>query len=209
MSNNFEIEFKFFISDIEYDTNMDAAESRAINNLQNPYRGNFAGTGYGNILGSANLNGVNKFQNNVLNQISNHGNFPKAPAFANGVNANLNLQNQLTQQGAKMKNLKRQQSVLQIRQQNQQLQNLQILQKQKQQEEILRKEKLNQLKKNKFANSYTANNEQNALFNKLKSNKKNSMQSNTFRKSDLQSNKVSQIKDYGFYDYDTDYYDVG
>ena len=199
----------FIFSDIDYETNMDAAESRAINNLQNPYRGNFAGTGYGNILGSANLNGVNKFQNNVLNQISNHGNFPKAPAFANGMNANLNLQNQLTQQGAKMKNLKRQQSVLQIQQQNQQLQNLQILPKQKQQEDILRKEKLNQLKKNKFANSYTANNEQNALFNKLKANKKNSMPSNTFRKSDLQSNKDSQIKGYGFYDYDTDYYDLG
>ena len=109
---------------------MDVAESRAINNLQNPYRGNFAGTGYGNILGSANLNGVNKFQNNVLNQINHHGNsFKAAPAgFSNGMNANLKLQNQLTQQGAKLKNMKRKQSLLQIQQQNQQLQNLRLLQ---------------------------------------------------------------------------------
>ena len=189
---------------------MDVAESRAINNLQNPYRGNFAGTGYGNILGSANLNGVNKFQNNVLNQINHHGNSFKAAAagFSNGMNANLKLQNQLTQQGAKLKNLKRKQSLLQIQQQNQQVQNLRLLQQQKQLE-TKQKEKLNQLNGNKFSNTYTANNEQNALFNKIKSKKKNSMQSNTFRKSDLQTNRVSQVKDYGFYDYDTDYYDLG
>ena len=189
---------------------MDVAESRAINNLQNPYRGNFAGTGYGNILGSANLNGVNKFQNNVLNQINHHGNSFKAAAagFSNGMNANLKLQNQLTQQGAKLKNSKRKQSLLQIQQQNQQVQNLRLLQQQKQLE-TKQKEKLNQLNGNKFSNAYTANNEQNALFNKIKSKKKNSMQSNTFRKSDLQANRVSQVKDYGFYDYDTDYYDLG
>ena len=191
---------------------MDVAESRAINNLQNPYHGNFAGTGYGNILGSANLNGVNKFQNNILNPINNHGNYPmameKGVGFSTGMNAaNLKLQNQLTQQGAKMKNVKRQQSLLQIQQQNQQLQNIRMLQKQQEQQI---KEKLNQLKRNKFANTYTANNEQNALFNKLKSKKKNSIPSNTFRKSDiLQKNKISQVEDYGFYDYDTDYYDIG
>ena len=200
----------FLFSDTDYDPNMDVAESRAINNLQNPYRGNFAGTGYGNILGSANLNGVNKFQNNVLNQINHHGNSFKAAAagFSNGMNANLKLQNQLTQQGAKLKNLKRKQSLLQIQQQNQQVQNLRLLQQQKQLE-TKQKEKLNQLNGNKFSNTYTANNEQNALFNKIKSKKKNSMQSNTFRKSDLQTNRVSQVKDYGFYDYDTDYYDLG
>ena len=189
---------------------MDVAESRAINNLQIPYHGNFAGTGYGNILGSANLNGVNKFQNNALNQINNHGNYPTAVAgggFSTGMNKNLKLQNQLTQQGAKMKNLKRKQSLLQLQQENQQLQNIRMLQKQ---QEIQKKEKLNQLKRNKFANTYTANNEQNALFNKLKSKKTNSMPSNTFRKSEiLQKKKVSQIPDYGFYDYDTDYYDLG
>ena len=189
---------------------MDIAESRAINNLQNPYRGNFAGTGYRNILGSANLNGVNKFQNNMLSQINQHGNYPKATAagFSNAMNANLKLQNQLTQQGAKMKNLKRQQSLLQIQQQNQQLQNLRLLQKQNQ-KEIKKKEKFNQLKGNKSSNTYTANNEQNALFNNLKSKTKNLMPSNTYRKSDLQTNKISQVKDYGFYDYDTDYYDLG
>ena len=202
--------YYYFISDNNYDTNMDIAESRAINNLQNPYRGNFAGTGYRNILGSANLNGVNKFQNNMLNQINQHGNYPKATAagFSNAMNANLKLQNQLTQQGAKMKNLKRQQSLLQIQQQNQQLQNLRLLQKQNQ-KEIKKKDKFNQLKGNTLSNTYTANNEQNALFNKLKSKTKNLMPSNTYRKSDLQTNKISQVKDYGFYDYDTDYYDLG
>ena len=153
---------------------------------------------------SANLQGNNRFQDNtLLNQITNIGSYQGG--MGNDMNTN-SFRKQIiqSQQGAKTNNKK---SFLQLQQQNQRLQQVQLLQKQQQQ-----KKKLNQIQRNQLLSTYTANNEQNALFNKLKSNqKKNLKHSNTFRKSDVEKNGSGNLisNTYGLYDYDVDYYDVG
>ena len=183
---------------------MDIAESRVINNRQNNFLGNFNGLGYGNIKGGAtNLQGINQFQSNFLNQMSNNGNYQLG--LSNGMNTNPVVPTTLSQQGAKFKN--QNQDLLQLHQQNQRLQHVRLLQKQ----QIQQQEKLNKVKRKQFSNTYTSNNDQNDSFSKTKSNNKIVKPSNTFRKSDTQKSGIgnSIANNYGLYDYDVDYYDLG
>ena len=180
---------------------MDVAESRAINNRQNAFLGNYAGTGYGNMIRNTNnMQGLNKFQSSaLLNQMKNNGQQHYQTGLSNGLSTNLRQQNKLSQQGA---NQQKNQALLQLQQQNQRLQHIRMLQKQHQQE------KLYEIKKNQLSNTYTANKEQNEQFSNLKSNNKNPKPSNTFRKADTQ-NIGTENNMYGLYDYDGDYYDLG
>ena len=141
------------ILDDEYDEELDIAESRAINNRQNPFAGNY---GYGNMMGNINsMQGINKFHSStLLNQMKTNGKQQHQIGVSNGLTTNLKQQNQLSQQGAnKLKN----QALLQLQQQNQRLQHIRMLQMQQKKQ----KEKIHQTKTNQLSNQYTSNNEQN------------------------------------------------
>lgn len=187
------------ISDDEYYEDIDVAESRAINNRQNSFVGNFASIGYGNMIGNGNnLQGINKMQSNtLLNQMKNNGQL----GLSHSINSNLGQKNSFSQQGA---NKIKKQALLQLQQQNQRLQHIRLLQMQQKQQ----KGKIHQINTNQLSNPYTSNNEQNELFSKLKSKNKTFKPSNTFRKSDTQ-NVGTETDNYGLYDYDVDYYDLG